>query len=175
MSVVETARLVLRPVTVADAPFLLQLFSHPDVHPWSGDGLAMPDLAAAGARAERYATRGGDHPATGVWVVVPHGADEPAGVALLVPLPSSEGVVRDDVEVGWHLHPRAWGQGHATEAGATLLERAWAHGIDEVHAVTHPANVRSQAVCRRLGMTDLGLRTDWYDRELRAFRVRPGR
>jgi RimJ/RimL family protein N-acetyltransferase len=38
-----------------------------------------------------------------------------------------------------------------------------------VVAVTHPDNAPSQAVCRRLGMSDLGLRDDWYDRTLRAF------
>jgi RimJ/RimL family protein N-acetyltransferase len=80
-------------------------------------------------------------------------------------------VDRADVEVGWHLHPDVWGRGYASEAATALVERGFAAGIEELYAVTDPDNVRSQAVCRRLGMTDLGLRTEWYDQELRAFRL----
>ncbi|MGW4898736.1 GNAT family N-acetyltransferase [Kitasatospora sp. NPDC004240] len=32
---------------------------------------------------------------------------------MLLPLPDGDG----EVEVGWHLHPEAWGQGYATVAG----------------------------------------------------------
>jgi RimJ/RimL family protein N-acetyltransferase len=131
----------------------------------------MTDVAEAHARIERMPARAGDHPAAGIFAVVPHGTDRVVGMAILVPIPASDGFDRDDVEVGWHFHPDAWGHGYATEAATALVERAFAAGIPEVYAVTDPDNVRSQAVCRRLGMTDLGLRTDWYDRELRAFRV----
>ena len=57
------------------------------------------------------------------------------------------------VEIGWRLAPAHWGHGYATEAA-----RAWlAHGLgtiglDEVVAFTDPANHRSLAVMRRLGM-----------------------
>ena len=57
------------------------------------------------------------------------------------------------VEVGWRLAREHWGQGYATEAA-----RAWlAHGfgamdVPEIVAFTAPANARSQAVMRRLGM-----------------------
>lgn len=94
-------------------------------------------------------------------------------MVVLVPIPASAGVERDDgaddLEVGWHLHPRAWGRGYATEAASALLERAASAGVPRVVAVTDPDNAPSQAVCRRLGMSDLGLRDDWYDRTLRAF------
>lgn len=57
------------------------------------------------------------------------------------------------VEVGWRLARAHWGRGYATEAA-----RAWiAHGfgtmgLAEIVAFTVPANLRSQAVMRRLGM-----------------------
>ena len=57
------------------------------------------------------------------------------------------------VEVGWRLARQHWGQGYATEAA-----RAWlAHGfaalrLDEIIALTVPANLPSQAVMQRLGM-----------------------
>ena len=58
------------------------------------------------------------------------------------------------VEVGWALHPRYWGRGYATEAGARAVSYAFAHlGLPEVFSVILPANHRSQAVARRLGFT----------------------
>jgi RimJ/RimL family protein N-acetyltransferase len=115
--------------------------------------------------------RRGDHPAADVFAVVPHDTDRPVGMAVLVPIPFSDGFNGDDYEIGWHLHPDVWGRGYGTEAATALVERAFAAGIPKLYAVTHPDNVRSQAVCGRLGMTDLGLRPDWYDRRLRAFRL----
>lgn len=171
---IRTERLLLRPLGQDDAPFMLGLFSHPDVHPWSGDGTAMPDLDAARARIARGPQRAGPHPDTGIFAVVPDGGEQPVGIAMLVPLPASGGAESTETEVGWHLHPDAWGRGYATEAALALLARAGDAGITEVHAVTNPDNVRSQAVCRRLGMIDLGLRDDWYDLTLRAFRIATG-
>lgn len=168
---VLTDRLVLRPVVEADAPAVLDLFSRPEVARWSGDGQVLASLDDAHRKVDRYAGRGGGRDGLGVFAVRRRArSDGPLiGVVLLVPLPPSGGVQRDDVEVGWHLHPDVWGRGIATEAGAGLLRLAWDFGLEEVHAVTHPDNVASQAVCRRLAMSDLGLRDDWYDRRLRAF------
>lgn len=168
---VLTERLALRPIVEADAPAVLDLFSRPEVARWSGDGKASTSLDDAHRRVDRYVGRGGGRHGLGVLALRRRTTpDAPlVGIALLVPLPPSDGVERDDVEVGWHLHPDVWGQGLATEAGAAMLQHAWRLGLKEVHAVTHPDNTASQAVCHRLAMTDLGLREDWYDRRLRAF------
>jgi RimJ/RimL family protein N-acetyltransferase len=168
-AVIETERLVLRPFTEDDADELFDVFSHPEVARWSGDGIPMTDREQALERIARQSARAGEHPATGIFAVVPLGEPASVGMAMLVPLPSSRGFDRSDIEIGWHLHPDVWGRGYATEAASALVARAFAAGIPEVFAVTDPDNVRSQAVCRRLEMTDLGLRTDWYDRRLRAF------
>lgn len=169
----STERLVLRPLVATDALAVLDLFSRPQVARWSGDGQVLTSLDDARRKVDRYAGRGGGRHGLGVLAVRRRTTpDEPlVGIALLVPLPPSDGVERDDVEVGWHLHPDVWGQGLATEAGAAMLQHAWRLGLEEVHAVTHPDNTASQAVCCRLAMTDLGLRDDWYDRRLRAFVV----
>ena len=57
------------------------------------------------------------------------------------------------VEVSYSLHPAHWGRGLATE----LVRAAVAHGFEtlglpEIVAFTDPANHRSLAVMRRLGM-----------------------
>ena len=168
---ISTPRLTLRRFTPDDADALFDVFSRPEVARWSGAGTPMTDVSEAVARIDRMPARTGDHPAAGIFAVVPKDDPRVMGMAVLLPIPASNGFDRDDLEVGWHLHPDAWGHGYATEAATALLDRAFAADVAEVYAVTDPENVRSQAVCRRLGMTDLGLRTDWYDRELRAFRV----
>lgn len=167
---IETERLTLRPVGPDDADFVFALFSRLNVAKWSGRGKAMTDRDEAVARIARYPERV-DRPGAGVFLVTARDSGSPVGMVLLVPLPASSGVDRDDMEVGWHFLPEAWGQGYATEAARAVVERAFAADIPEILAVTNPANQASQAVCRRLGMTDLGLRSDWYDVELRAFRL----
>lgn len=167
---VETERLVLRRFTRHDLDVLADLWSRPEVARWSG-----PRRPRAREEVREWLAnqpgRAGAHPATAMLAIVPKGEARPIGVALLVPLPSSSGVDRHDVEIGWHLFPEAQGRGYATEAARALVQRAADAGIGEVHAVTDPANEPSQAVCRRLGMTDLGLRDDWYNSTLRAFRL----
>lgn len=57
------------------------------------------------------------------------------------------------LEVGWRLVCAAWGQGYASEAARGALSDIFARtDADEVIAYTGPANDRSQAVMRRLGM-----------------------
>ena len=91
----------------------------------------------------------------------------PAGT-ILVPIPGGDG----EVEVGWHLHPDAWGRGLATEAARGVIAYGFSLGLPEIYAVVRPDNLRSLAVCQRLGMTPLGRTSRWYDTDLEAFRLR---
>ena len=57
------------------------------------------------------------------------------------------------IEIGWRMLPRYWGCGYATEAARLAL--AYGFGVlnaDEIVAFTAPANARSRAVMKRLGM-----------------------
>lgn len=166
---IATERLRLCPMTMDDADFLFDLFSRPEVARWSGTGEPMASRQQAVERIERQPERIGDHPACGIFTVFR--AEMPIGRALLVPLPPSAGRHGTDIEIeiGWHFHPGFWGHGYASEAGQAMVERGFEAGFTELYAVTAPDNVRSQRVCARLGMTDLGLRDDWYDETLRAF------
>ena len=53
----------------------------------------------------------------GRWAVEERTSGVPAGTILLVPIPGGDG----EVEVGWHLHPDAWGRGLATEAARAVI------------------------------------------------------
>jgi RimJ/RimL family protein N-acetyltransferase len=58
------------------------------------------------------------------------------------------------IGVGWRLARHCWGHGYASEAAAVALRFGFEElRPEEIVAVTVPANIRSQQVMRRLGMT----------------------
>lgn len=69
-------------------------------------------------------------------------------------VPGFEAAFTPAVEVGWRLAREAWGHGYVTEAATTALDAAFGPlALAEVVSFTSVANVRSQAVMRRLDMT----------------------
>jgi RimJ/RimL family protein N-acetyltransferase len=58
------------------------------------------------------------------------------------------------VEVGWRLGREYWGRGYATEAARAAVDFGFRElDLEEIVAITVPANVRSRRVMDRLGMT----------------------
>lgn len=170
---IETARCVIRPWRDEEAPRLLDILSRLEVAKWLGDGepSLMADLDEARARIERYRALNAEAPPRGFWAVEVRDTGQVAGTVLLSTLPNSDG----EVEIGWHLHPDSWGQGYASEAAAAVAEHGFAGGLDEIYAITHTTNGPSQAVCRRLGMEDLGVMEKWYEGESQVYRLRSTR
>ena len=69
--------------------------------------------------------------------------------ALLVQEPG--GV--SEIEVGYHLLRRFWGNGYATEAAQLLRDYGFENGdMDSIISIIDPLNVASQAVALRNGM-----------------------
>ena len=60
-------------------------------------------------------------------------------------------------EVGWGLHPEAWGRGYAGEAAAATIDWVVDHlgWTDIIHCID-PENTPSQAVAQRLGSVNRG-------------------
>jgi RimJ/RimL family protein N-acetyltransferase len=59
-----------------------------------------------------------------------------------------------EVEIGWRLHPDAWGHGYATEAGRAALDAGRDQlGLTRIIAVIDSGNAASLAVAGRLGMS----------------------
>ena len=55
-------------------------------------------------------------------------------------------------EVGWSLHPEAWGRGYASEGAAAAIDYAFdVLGWEEVIHCIDPQNLPSQRVAERLG------------------------
>lgn len=162
----ETERLLIRPWRHDEAPRLLDILSRVEVMKWLGDGppVLVETLEEAHVRIDRYAAR--DNPPLGMWAIERRSDGLALGTVLLLTLPNDE---HGEVEIGWHLHPDAWGHGYATEAARAVLAHGFAAGLSEIIAVAHTNNDASIAVMQRLGMTDHGVVEKWYDEPSRCF------
>lgn len=94
---------------------------------------------------DRYTSDG-----SGLNAIVERSTDKPFGmIGLLTQL--VDGV--DELEVGYHLLPSAWGKGFATEAAIACKEFARHHQLaPSVISLIDHENFPSQAVAKRNGM-----------------------
>lgn len=174
----RTSRLTLRGLQPGDADAVLDLYSRPEVQRWIGRGVVMEDLAEARELVARRRAAELPDP-MGVWAIDIE--DRLVGMLLLKPIPVTGTPLAADprnpdlllmsheVEIGWHLHPDAWGSGLATEAASRVLDHAREHGLGQVVAVTHPDNLASQRLATRIGMVDRGPTDRYYDTTTHLF------
>jgi ribosomal-protein-alanine N-acetyltransferase len=108
-------------------------------------------------------------PPAGRWAVELRQDHRLIGGATLLPL-----LPDDEYEIGWQLHPDAWGHGYATETGLALARWAFKEGIEQVIALVRPANTRALAMMRRIGMEWVGETEKYHNLHLQVFRLRPG-
>jgi|EP01037_Dinobryon_pediforme_P010613 ribosomal-protein-alanine N-acetyltransferase len=75
-------------------------------------------------------------------------------------------------ELGYRLHLKYWGNGIATELAAALVNYGFkTAGINELCAVTDPANIASQKVLIKAGFKRDGF-VFWYGEELPFFIIK---
>lgn len=67
--------------------------------------------------------------------------------------PGVEGVVPDEVEIGWWLIRSTWGLGYASEGAALVRDEGFKRvGLDRMIARLQPANQASVRVAEKIGM-----------------------
>ncbi len=168
---IETARLLLRPWRVADAPAALTVFGDASVSRWLTPSTTRPtDVEEMSQHLTRWsAAQETLVPPLGRWAVVRREDGELIGGMELRPMPPHE----EDVEIGWQLAPEHWGHGFATEAATAVANYAFGQATDEVFAVVRPGNARAIAVAQRLGMEWVGETDKYYALVLQVYRLRP--
>jgi RimJ/RimL family protein N-acetyltransferase len=99
---------------------------------------------------ERFAEQG-----FGLWALEISETGQFIGFTGLNPMP--QGVPgAGGMEVGWRLAKSAWHSGYATEAATAALTVVFeGAGLDEIWSMTAVLNTPSQAVMRRIGLTEV--------------------
>ncbi|MBO1754638.1 GNAT family N-acetyltransferase [Allobranchiibius sp. CTAmp26] len=172
MQTLESDRLLIRPWSAEDVDFVLDMYSRWDVQRFIGrTPKVMSNRSEAEAAVARWNT--GDHPTYGIWAIEHRESGDLLGTLMLKPIPASSDEdplpPSGDIEIGWHLHPDAWGHGYAAEGGTRILQHAFDSGLARVVAVTLEANTASQAVARRIGMTHEGPTNRYYNMTCELF------
>jgi RimJ/RimL family protein N-acetyltransferase len=161
-----TERLLLRGFQQADLEPLTAMNADPAVMRYLG-GARTPESSAASVEQCR---RQWDQRGFGRLAIEDRDSGEFVGWVTLEPVEHDR--YADDIEIGWRLTRRRWGQGLATEAATALLNWAFASlPVDRVLAIADVGNDPSVSVMRKLGMVHLadvpddgGTSTVWYAR-----------
>jgi RimJ/RimL family protein N-acetyltransferase len=144
---IETTRLVLRPLTVGDVDRFVALHADPRVNRFVGSYTPETALARLEQVERQWAERG-------------HGlfaAELKETGEFLGRVGPQYWEQFDEVELAWTLRAEAWGRGYATEAAQAALDWAFATlPVDYLTAMIDPANTASQRVAARLGFTPGG-------------------
>jgi ribosomal-protein-alanine N-acetyltransferase len=149
VTVIETPRLRLRRLVLADLDALAAMFADPEVMPYIGKGGVLDRDAARRTiehQIQQYETLG-----YGEWATDLRETGEMVGLCGLILWPDIEGVA--EIEVAYLLARDAWGLGLGTEVAAAI--RDWTRAeLDRTRLVSciYPANVASIRVAQKIGM-----------------------
>ncbi|HAU0262623.1 TPA: GNAT family N-acetyltransferase [Legionella pneumophila] len=152
--VLETKRLVLKPIALSHFDDLVALRSDPEVMKYIGDGSTRSKeevLDFIHCSLDYYARYGLDFfsvfaKKTGVFV----------GQAGLFHLGFD--VKQPDIELAYRLHKKYWNKGYATEFARALIQWGFKHlALPKIIAMVHPDNERSRRVMEKSGMSYHGM------------------
>lgn len=147
MNILETERLTLRWITAADAPFMLKTLNEPSF---------IANVADRGVRtvadAENYIatkmTVSYEKFGFGFYLMELKSSGEPVGVCGLI-----KRETLDDVDIGYSLLEKFWGNGYALEAAVAVLDYGRnVLGLPRVVAYTATTNERSIRLLKKLGL-----------------------
>lgn len=147
----QTDRLLIRDWSLEDVPAAFAVYGDPEVMKYVGFGVPDDSIEKTRVGIRRAMARDKDKP-LGFWAVELLDTGEVIGGALLKYLPD-----HSDVEVGYHLGQKWWGQGYATEIAQALVRYGFETlGLEKIVGVTYPENVASQNVLQKAGLIHVG-------------------
>ncbi len=174
--VFETPRLYARSWTLDDVDAAFDIYRKPEVNRYLGrNPKSLETIEEAQAMLERRVANQAKRPAgQGTWALMRKADEKIIGTIMCKDLPNGELDPSREIEIGWHLDPEAWGYGYATEAGSAVAEYGFRMdpNLPRVLAVVYPENIASQNVAKKVGMTHLGISSDYYGMELELFELK---
>ncbi len=162
--IIETDRLVLRPVSIADTQHLVDLDSDPVVMRYVTGGIATPREVIEEWVIPRALAEAEHRSGAGVWVALDRldlaaarsvGHPNPAAASfvgwfgLRAPRHSSE----SEFELSYRLRRAMWGRGLATEGARSLVQLSFTElSISRLFAGTMAVNTPSRRVMEKSGL-----------------------
>jgi ribosomal-protein-alanine N-acetyltransferase len=145
-TVLETERLLLRGQSASDLPFLIDLWTDPDVTSYLG-GPRKRQRLEADLREGSCEPPAGSHD---LWPTVERATGRPVGHCGLL---RKEVEGREETDVIYVLARTAWGRGYATEVAQALGGYAFSTlGDQRLIALIDPENLASERVAVKIGM-----------------------
>jgi len=143
---IESERLIFRKFTLDDLPQLIEQRSDPDVNKFLG-GTKLQNPEALAKRIQFYISCYDSH-GFGMSAMIWRPSGEVIGSAGLQPLDGT-----DEIEVGYSMIKKFWGQGIGTEAAGAWLDHGFRNaGLDRIVAVAHTENWASRRIMEKLGL-----------------------
>ncbi|GAA2028322.1 GNAT family N-acetyltransferase [Catenulispora yoronensis] len=152
---VATARLLLTPLSAADAEEMVPVLAAPELYAFIGGEPPTPDALRA-----RYARQAAGGPADGSqewhnWIV--RRAEDGVAVGTVQATVVDAGRAAD---VAWVVGAEFQGRGYAAEAAGGMVAWLREHGVAEVRAHIHPDHAASARVAGRVGLAATGVLDD---------------
>jgi ribosomal-protein-alanine N-acetyltransferase len=157
--VLKTRRLVLKQVTVKDAPWYFEHFNTKEIVEGQDHG-GPRDLSEARAELKLYFTDNFRRRSGIRWGITLRGDDKLIGSAGFYKWIQPE---RYQAEMGYDLDPACWGKGIMTEALSAIIQYGFDNmGLHRIEVLISHHNRRSQLLIRRLGFKREGVLRDHY-------------
>ncbi|MAX70003.1 MAG: GNAT family N-acetyltransferase [Flavobacteriaceae bacterium] len=164
--IIETKRLILRPVTLSDTQDFFELDSNPKVHLYLGNNPVKhinESVLMVRNILDQYKSNG-----IGRLAIIKKDTDEFIGWSGL----KYEQQLREDFsyyDLGYRLKEQFWGNGYASEAALASLEYGFKKlKLKEICAAALVENLASNFILNKIGMTPSGQFTykdslcNWY-------------
>ncbi|MBU9808716.1 GNAT family N-acetyltransferase [Rahnella perminowiae] len=155
--ILETARLLLRPVEADDIGSFFAIYGDPQTNLFNPRG-PLKDMTAAQEKLSGWLQEWSDH-GFGHWAIaLNHKPDEIIGFGGLG---IREGYENHRVFLGYRFATAAWGKGLATEFATAVLNTGFEKlGIPQISATVRENHLASQHVLEKIGMQKTGFEGD---------------
>jgi len=153
----QTDRLVLRQLTIADTDFVFQHFRDPRVTQYLMDEPPVADYAQAQAIVNFYLEpEGKTHNRWAIMRKADHRLIGTCGYHKWVK-------AHFRAEIGYDLSPDCWGQGYMTEALHAVIYNGFEQmELNRIEALVYVNNHRSLQLLQRLGFKPEGILVDYF-------------
>lgn len=166
--ILETERLILRPIEDKDAEALFALDSNPNVHMYLGNNpvTKIEQIHEYIQNIQNQYVQNG----IGRFIAELKGSQEVIGWAGLKFITEEDNGHINFYDIGYRLREEFWGKGYAHEAAVKWLDHAFTTmKVPAVYASAHIDNIGSNKILRKIGLQQNGqflwngLTCNWYE------------